>query len=283
MFQKILILILFALPTFAQSPFWKMELMETTASTPSTPDIVTDLVALWQNGDTVDVTGRGNDLTRSHTDPTPSPDAFVLETIYTEGALVSYNGVIWRARITTEGNTPEESFYWTHHQPYKTATGLAGIDSAITFNGIDHYLSRASTTDLQFGGTDFTIAVWVKSLTGDILYKDPYFIINSDGENFTVGLTEINIQSTSAPDGEYQLLTAVLSATTAYFYIDAILQNSVEAGINVNTEAPIYIGNSSISAFLNGSIAQLAIYKRALTQEQITYLYNGGDGRLIVP
>lgn len=245
---KLLIFLFLLTTTFAQSPFWKIELMESAASTPSTPDILTDLVALWQDGDTVDVTGRGNDLS-------------------------AYGGFS------------------------VTASTLAGFDSVWTFDGIDGYLSRESTTDLQLGGTDFTRAVWVKQTDNNnyhsLYYKGTagfgtiehnlllangdalYYVDNSEVNGYTETTDwTLYVVTVTAEDGE--------GYRTVKIYDNGIVVfESYQAWAILQSTNDFYVAISNNLSPLKGSIAQLAIYKRALTQEQITYLYNGGDGRLI--
>lgn len=291
-----LFLILLTATTFGQSWFWGWENNNTTTPpTETVEDILSNLVALWQNGDTVDVTGRGNDLTRSHTNPKPLPDAWDDEITYNTGDLCTHLGYVFRSK--QDGNTyqPEapgaEDEWWTVHAPYKTATGLAGIDSAITFNGIDHYLSRASTSDLQLGGTDFTIAVWVKANTYpnfDLIAKggaEEYLIASPDDPGH---YSFNNTTSSVMPDDSWTLICIVgeFEGETSSFsyYFNGTFDETNAAELNiVNGASDFFVANTVYWNYLNGSIAQLAIYKRALTAEQITDLYSGGDGKLIVP
>ena len=130
MFQKILILILFALPTFAQSPFSKMEgFFDGTATTPSTPRNIAAV------GDT-------NKVTLTWTDPSQSD--FDSVRVY---AGTTANPTTWIASV---------------------AKGVQSyVDTNYSYNTIRHYRLKALTTSGDTSNytssVNDTVMIWLGS------------------------------------------------------------------------------------------------------------------------
>lgn len=187
-----------------------------------------------------------------------------------------------------------------------SATGSPGYVAGVVGNAVDcssgNYLSRADTADLSTGDVDFTICGWVKidttsgsnwsiidkyggagsGLREYLVYKNPSnqaaLILSSDG----------NTQSISVTASTF----GALSAATWYFV--AAWHDSVNniAGISVNgtsntsayssgvrdSSQAFRVGHGQFTGF-DGKIDEVCMYKRVLTTDELTWLYNSGAGR----
>jgi peptidoglycan hydrolase-like protein with peptidoglycan-binding domain len=161
------------------------------------------------------------------------------------------------------------------------SSGLSGIPNAFGFDGVN-YAMRESTVDLQIGGADYTFSIWAKHGTNG------GWLFNKDGEwaGILVGNIFTCLGITLKTDIDYQFhhYTFVYHyGSDLYdFYYDGNLVDSSLVDNITNYDNLFYLGGMGKEVSDN-SIAQLAIYKRALTQSEITYLYNEGNGRLINP
>ena len=172
------------------------------------------------------------------------------------------------------------------------------VNKAYSFNGTNNYIDiqHNSTLNLQ----DFlTISCWIK--TTDIL-RPQYIINKSTGGTSDSWLFDLNIYGNSATSGVLRMLcggitgaapmsnnivsqtntwynvTATYDKQNVKFYINGVLSNSVpltsQTPINTNI---VRIGAPHTPFTTNafgGSIDDVIIYNRALTQQEITTLYN---------
>jgi len=168
------------------------------------------------------------------------------------------------------------------------ASGLSGIPNALSFDG-SNYATRISTADLVLNETDFSISIWIKvdesclSTGADILVKENTFFYLSDYPVYTLdAYSTILISDLSyVVDTNYHLIIIKQISGTTTIIIDGVLQDDEKYMPVEDIGSDLYVGMAWAFSGLIGQIAQLAIYKRALTAEEITYLYNEGNGRLI--
>lgn len=186
----------------------------------------------------------------------------------------------------------------TNNNAVGTGAGVVGTRGI--FNGSTQWLSHASDSNLQLGGTDWTLAAWVNS---DII---------ADGFQNFFGKGVWN----GASDGEYlfrvnssqgQLVisdgssTHVLAAatfgnlsSTTWYYLQAQHVNGTKIRIRVNngtwdeftwttgtrngTDVFGVGATTGGVGFFRGSINQAAIWKAAKSDADLNAAYNSGSG-----
>jgi hypothetical protein len=192
------------------------------------------------------------------------------------------------------------------------------IGKAFTFDGVNDYVQLPDNS-LNFT-SDFSVSAWiyVSNLSGE-----KYIISNSNGDIFNVntgwcfGVFDNKVSFWVYPGGSTYtgwLTNTTLSLNTWYhvsvtkkptqsplLYINGVLSstslynNNMANSLNPvystttypNTKASIgvfrYNNGSSAYAYWNGKIDALNVWKKELTQAEVTELYNSGNGKQIVP
>ena len=294
-----LFLIFLTATTFGQSWWWGWQSSDSNATTPPTEtveDILSNLVVLWQNGDTVDVMGNGNNLTGTHTDPEITPNGWDSETYYNTDDLASYAGVNYRSLINlNKGIEPfNDKWNWVYHAPQRVSSGLANIPYAFRLNCYDNLYTAPSANEFLYQGLNVTFTFWVSGTYSSTIFlmKGIEWRFQDFENNILMTLGDVPLTTENYINAPNDILTHY-AFVVDYEYDSLIVYRNgsrVTYGLNVryalNNIDDVQIGYSTGDALADSllfTFAQIAIYKRKLTAEQITYLYNGGDGRLIVP
>lgn len=217
----------------------------------------------------------------------------------------------------TSGTTFYDS-HGTNHGTIESATLNAEgkLGKCFSYNGTSNYLSIPDNTSLRIGSNSFTYNFWMTytgtNLATDIciilqkgIYNsgslDHVFISLRGGNTSTftrgvyanlrvnAGVNEIIgpavDQSSVLQDGNWHMVTVSvtrLTTTDATIYIDGVAVGTLADCVAIiNNSAPMYIGrsaNGALGYWMEGKIDQLAFWKRGLSQEEITTLYNLGAG-----
>jgi hypothetical protein len=171
------------------------------------------------------------------------------------------------------------------------------------------YLKRVSNADLTTGNIDFTIAAWVKlenksapaemaivskygagsfpnfQLEYYLGYHPPldefFFRVSPDNQNATV----VQAQDITPVTGIWYLLVAWHNAISDTLNIQVnngpVNSLSYSSGVATST-SPFMVGASSsgagITDVLNGVVDEVGLWKRVLTADERTELYNSGQG-----
>jgi hypothetical protein len=183
-----------------------------------------------------------------------------------------------------------------------TADRFGNANKAYSFDGTSSNITVNSSTSLNIAsGQSITVSCWLKhDLTATNINK--YFIskysgLSNTGEAFAIGTglqgngytwhqiaagvnngREIRGQKT-INDGQWHLVTSVLSmGNKTKLYVDGIPDSTVSfplSGSIINS-INLYFGcNSNNMYFYKGNLDDIAIWNRALTQQEISDLYNG--------
>ena len=168
------------------------------------------------------------------------------------------------------------------------------LGKALSFDGISTYVSLGNpgNSPLNVGTSDFTIASWIKTTDGGgqrcivsstgssrgvrfgLTGGHPYYLIG-DGTTYR----ESSIGSAVVNDGNWHHLVIVFSRTssTATAYVDGMSSgvDSFSASIgSANSGSTKVIGAMAAgTGLINGTIDDVRIYNRALSQAEITALY----------
>ena len=175
-----------------------------------------------------------------------------------------------------------------------------------------NYVTLGKPTDLQFGNNvDFTVAFWVRQAFGDISTNLPFFAstIGSIGPNlgfcFAPGSTSLGSPNggwaweiydgahqdfatgdpSSISDGNWHHLAFAFNRTanvTTYLdgqqvdsRSDAYLAASIDSGTNINIGQDA-TGTFVVPAAMQGDLDDLGVWRRALTQLEISGMYLAG-------
>ena len=170
-----------------------------------------------------------------------------------------------------------------------------GNNGSIVFDGVNDYITCGSPSALDFGANNFNLSCWVNipSTSG----ADWMGIISryNSGTGFWIQLNPSNryvgfgwdggtfiTSSTSAGGGQWKFISCQRTgSTSAEVYVNGSLAaSSSSLPSKTSTGQNIDIGRIDISGrYTSGNIAQVSIYNRKLSQNEITQHYNALKGR----
>jgi hypothetical protein len=162
-------------------------------------------------------------------------------------------------------------------------TQVAGqINKALSFNGTSQYTTTNISLDL---GLDASIAFWTKwvdvgtygavigSYTGNVFfiiqYYNQWFIIWGEGAHFSADF--------GMSAGPWYHVVFVKTASAIDIYVNASLQQTIaitSASSPTVSSSQWFAACNGIGYLLNATLDDLRIYNRALTQQNVTDLYN---------
>jgi Tfp pilus assembly protein PilV len=169
-------------------------------------------------------------------------------------------------------------------------TSVKGIaNQAYSFNGSSNYIALPAGASLANSNLTGTVSMWIKrnelSLY-PVFYTDAtdldgfwfrafgnglVYFAGEDGGNYKFQL------SGTLSDTNWHLITGTMEPGSTKLYVDGQLADSVASSL-VNTYVPgIGIGGDKFigyNNFFNGSIDNVRIYRRALTADEVTTIYN---------
>ena len=233
-------------------------------------------------------TGATYDIRNIQIEAKPYSTPFVVgtrgSTVATGGGLLDLtnngnNGTINRAA------SPSAAFYNGDNK------------GSLVFNGVNDY---ASLTTNIFKQTlpNFSISVWFNNTTNGALLTNHFggstwssvdayttiFIVNAFNNNTT---NRQILNFTSPPLNTWSNLTFVNNSSSGYmkvFYNTNEIANKIATVIPWNSDVLPTIGaglaiNGGIGNQINGKIAQLSVYNKALNPQEIQQNYNATKGR----
>ena len=169
-----------------------------------------------------------------------------------------------------------------------TSDRNAVINSAFSFDGIDDYISF-NTANLPYANSDRTISIWFLKQNNNSIWSHTALsygsasqsnaIMISVGNNnlFTVQGWADDIGTNQPSSNSWENLIFTLSSSIGNIYYNGNLITTQNVA-NWNTiQSVFYIGTRcdlSNSSFF-GNIDDIGIWNRALTQQEITDVYNG--------
>jgi hypothetical protein len=178
-----------------------------------------------------------------------------------------------------------------------TADRFGNNNGAYFFNGNGNYINLGNVTSLNFTSS-FSMSCWISRqnlLNGNfarIIDKGIQGL--SGGYSFDItpsfllrksGFSGFEYSQSAISENQWVHVLYVLDANTlnSKIYLDGVLETSTNiTTLPTTTSTSFWIGGSSSTNNLppnywfKGSIDDLAFWNRALTQQEITNLYNGG-------
>ncbi|MEM0360148.1 MAG: DUF2341 domain-containing protein [Candidatus Diapherotrites archaeon] len=161
---------------------------------------------------------------------------------------------------------------------------------ALRFDGNNDYIAVNDSSLWDFRGKNVSIEVWFKASSVQI---DPWptlldhFVGGTPGAGWRLGFDynktkivfahrhdgtgdQIYLVSTKDyADNQWHHVVVVLDNGIAKLYLDGLLDKT-DSYANLNDhDAPLYVGGQGISYSFNGSIDEIAIYHRALSETEI--------------
>ena len=202
-----------------------------------------------------------------------------------------------------DGNT-NDSFGTNNGTANGGLTYTAGkVNQAFNYNGTNSYINFTNKQALKINGA-FTISVWLKpsNLSNSFGVVSQYLFEPGGGprgfnfyvDNGTPGI--FYVRNTGAANGENHYLgmgsTIPLNVWShivvifnpgvsfRYYLNGGLIRENYQYSGNVQypydtNYSDAYIGGSSYTGLLDG----VTIWNRALTQSEVTELYNGGNGK----
>ncbi|MFC1755575.1 LamG domain-containing protein, partial [Thermoproteota archaeon] len=177
-------------------------------------------------------------------------------------------------------------------EPTFTSSGYLG--GAYEFDGVDDYIEVGYTTQFLPVSDDFSMSVWVKSTDGlqTIIGKrysggEFWRLYKNDFEAFN-GISLIDNLNSSVDfyDGDWHFITVVVdrdSAANTKFYVDGVDVTDVTPSVSTDdletSNARVAIGAltnefGATTGFFNGTIDEMRVWNRILSQAQVVALYN---------
>jgi hypothetical protein len=185
-------------------------------------------------------------------------------------------------------------------------TGPGGVGGARDFELDDtEYFTVADHADLSMGDFDFSLVAWARlegpqNPRGVLIYKGfdaafEYSVIFDGYDNtgkfiFRIASATGVVNFTSVATDDF----GVAAGATWYLVVarhDATA-NTIDIGVNAGTQTStaysfgcwdgsnaFNIGGSSEGVSLDGMLSQVGVWKKKLTTDEITWLYNSGNGR----
>lgn len=219
--------------------------------------------------------------------------------------LIMMSGICVKSMAQTDPGTANLKHQW------KFEDGTAN-DNVGTLNGTLNGTATVANGDLITGDagwvtfdaaalavntyTELTVSAWFTSTAGaNTGYHFLYYFGNSDGNgNHFTGYTpargndlsrfmlntngEAGIDNTEYDDGILHNVTCVVDATTSSYYLDGYLVNSVPNGnsklADVGTQFAYIAKGGWNDPNWKGLLHEMSVYDKALTADNIKYLYN---------
>jgi len=174
------------------------------------------------------------------------------------------------------------------------------IDGALAFDGANDYVDLGTSASLKPGTGGYSISLWYNGtgnfITDGVSFGNDWIGFGTSQMGVYSGLTGTTKSYTSPlpNDGAWHnaifTLDRSTSPDTLTVYLDGVSYDTKTDG-NVDGESiasskPIGIGKNNPlgqNAHFNGSIDDVRIYSKALTQSEVTQLYNAASGGFTQP
>lgn len=195
----------------------------------------------------------------------------------------------------TSGTVIDYSSNGHDGENHLASTSISGVvNTAYSFNGVNNYINISSLTDYPDGKSEITMNLWVsfteeqvnKNLMG-WWYNYPNNLFSSTDEVLFRLRNDTSIYTLSSGtinDGDWHHLVGTWNGTNMSFYVDGVLKDSIillgtlkSQGENLGIGALITPTNT-VSNLFRGAIDIPIILEKGITQSDVEYLYNGGNG-----
>jgi hypothetical protein len=206
---------------------------------------------------------------------------FVLGLVLTSAANATLIGC-WKF----EGDFLDSSGMGNDGVPEGNPTFVPGkVGNALQLSGSDYVVIDAVADDVT--DNDITLCLWLKTSSNDA----EIIAINSasrgnvmrlaiDSASLVIDVSDPQGHSTThIDDGEWHFMTYVRNGATGYIYVDGVQENSSPASFSFSATDLWSIGqewdSGGPSGFLTGTVDDVYVYDRALTDDEIQAVMKG--------
>jgi len=201
---------------------------------------------------------------------------------------------------------------WMDSSPYKNNGALRGspvwtlgknqLRNALSFDGVDDGVTASNNDIFDLGTGAFSFSTWIKTSStangaillrysaaggaGQVYVGISHPTLSGEGKIFLYtwasGSNEVyRPTSSTVNDGEWHHFVGIRDGATMTLYVDGQLNQGTQTNsdiININSNGNLCIGyndneGGSPAAFLNGSLDDVRIYNRALSQAEVTDIF----------
>jgi hypothetical protein len=184
-----------------------------------------------------------------------------------------------------------------------SADGISG--QGCSFDGVDDYIEVAYSNSLRLNDSTFSISLWFNAESGDQFPR----ILSSESDNINLYLTnnfngshlvrfyiisnitgERTYSDGQIPEGliayddfDWHNVVIQYDGNLLQLFVDGFLlnENQLDNGIYDFNDVKLYLGRRNSGNFFNGSIDEVAIYSKALTEEEVKELYESQKAKFI--
>jgi hypothetical protein len=233
---------------------------------------------------------------------------------YIDTGLPNANTYYYRV-IAFNGSGNSSPSNEDYNSPWRAIPVISYVDAQITpseqnlncayFDGDSGYITVQHDPVLNFGTEDFTICFWTKfgydAYSGllnkmqeyDLASYEIFFSFGGHGPvyvwlnaSFYDGTNGIffdyPIDDFLNDDRWHFIAYSIDRSGQAVFYFDGIPVSSADGSVcqnNISNDAGLIIGNNpNLFGIFDGSLDDIRIYKKALSQTEIAAIYNNGNG-----
>jgi hypothetical protein len=170
--------------------------------------------------------------------------------------------------------------------PEGNPTFVAGkVGSALELGGSDYVVIDAVADDMT--DNDITLCLWLKTSSNDAeiiaintASRGNVMRLAIDNASLVIDVSDPQGHSTTPiDDGEWHFMTYVRNGATGYIYVDGVQENSSAASFSFSADDLWSIGqewdSGGPSGFLTGTVDDVYIYDRALTDDEIQAVMKG--------
>ena len=166
------------------------------------------------------------------------------------------------------------------------------FNGAIEFDGSSDYIKVVSPDDVPSGNSHYTIEAWIKpdamgtrGIVGwgnsGLTNQVNALRLTSDGISNHWCNNDL-VVTTGSLVGDWHHVVAEFDGTTRKIYLDGVLVGSDKPSGHNAAIANFRVGSTNSGEWFDGLIDEVAIYDKALTQEEIIEHYRRGVGEVEV-
>jgi len=181
------------------------------------------------------------------------------------------DGTLYDGNTTNDdGNTPPQ---WTGGK----------FGKALSFDGVDDYVKVEDSDSLDITD-EITAVAWVKTsntAAQTVVGKKSEILLRIDGSgNAVFGINDGTgwyeaISTKFVCDGNWHFLVGTFNGSSIKIFVDeSLAKETLKTTTIQDTTNPLTIGQLAGLNYFNGTIDEVCIYNRALSEEEISDLYN---------
>ncbi len=247
------------------------------------------------NGEAVNITGNTINVVLSG-----NKQSGLKNTLGNQSYQIPLEGLLAAWHFDENSGTVANDLLGIHNGVVSAATWVSGISgSALNFDGVTGHVQVPNGGNFNPTGDKVSFSFWFKlsevGANGGFVFQNVKYILKMDAQGrvsfalYTPAWKSIVMQySDRILDTDWHHVAATYDGTTMNIYLDGLLKaTDSNTGALQSSTSEVFIGNqNSINPF-KGTMDEVLIYNRALTEAEITEIHTGtpdpgnGSGNLI--